>query len=166
MNLVLIGMPGAGKSRIGRALAKKAGMKFVDTDKIIRQEYGDIPKVFAEKGEEYFRSLESEAAKKAADGDGRVISTGGGIVLKEENMLVLKSCGTVIYLKTDIDTLVRRTAGSARPLLKGDARKNIEDLLKKRASLYEKYADITVDANSDDVTKKVDLIINAIRRIK
>ena len=158
MNVVLIGMPGAGKSRIGRELSKKLGMRFFDTDKVIREEYGDIPTIFSLKGEEYFRNLETKAIFKVADGDNRVISTGGGAVLKPENMEILRKNGLIVYLKADKETLFKRTAGSARPLLKGDAMKNIENLLSVRSALYEKYADITVDANSDDVTKKVDYI--------
>ena len=164
MNVVLIGMPGAGKSHVGRALAKATGMKFTDTDKLIRDRYGDIPTIFKEKGEEFFRFLESEAAKEAASGDERVISTGGGMILKEENMAALKENGTVVYLKASEETLARRTANSSRPLVRGDVKKNIAELYKKRSPLYEKYADITVDADGDDAAKKVESILRSIRR--
>ena len=158
MNVVLIGMPGAGKSRLGRALAKATGMEFTDTDKIIRDNYGDIAEIFSGKGEEYFRLIETEAVRTAAGGDGRVISTGGGAVLKPENMEILRKNGLIVYLKADKETLLKRTAGSSRPLLKGNAELNIENLLLKRSRLYEKYADVIVDANSDDVMKKVNYI--------
>ena len=164
MNVILIGMPGAGKSRLGKRLSEKLKMKYFDTDKYIRDRYGDIPKIFSEKGEVYFREKETESAFFAAKLSGSVISTGGGMVLRRENMTALKSCGTVVYLKASKEALLKRTAGSSRPLLKGDAEKNIENLLQKRTPLYETYADITVDVSGDDVEEKTDRIISLLGR--
>ena len=158
MNIILIGMPGAGKSRLGKLLSKKLKMNYFDTDKYIRDRYGDIPTIFEEKGEDFFREKETEAAFAAAKLSDAVVSTGGGIILKEENMTALKSCGKVVYLRASKEALVKRTAGSKRPVLKGDAENKIENLLKIRTSLYEKYADITVDVSGDDVNEKTDRI--------
>ena len=164
MNLVLIGMPGAGKSRLGRILSKKLGMEFIDTDRIIREREGDISEIFLNKGEEYFRNAETEAVEIAVKEDRRVISTGGGTVLKEYNMALLKENAVTAYLKASKETIVKRTANSSRPLVKGDAEKNVETLLAVRTPLYEKYADVTVDADTDDLHKKSEEIANYFKK--
>ena len=154
MNVILIGMPGSGKSRIGRELSFATHLEYVDTDALIRNKYGDIDKIFQDCGEEYFRDRETEAVKKASEKDGIIISTGGGTVLREENVKVLKANGVFIYLKASEDTLIRRTASSNRPLLKGGTDK-LKKLYKERCPIYEKYADLVLDADGDDIARKI-----------
>ncbi|MBO4262760.1 MAG: shikimate kinase, partial [Clostridia bacterium] len=120
MNVVLIGMPGSGKSRLGKALAAKTGLKFFDTDALVREKYGDISDIFAKYGEDFFRRKETAAAIVAAANDGAVIATGGGIVVRPENMEILKKNALVIYLEASVATLVGRTRKrQSRPLLSG-----------------------------------------------
>ncbi len=158
MNLVLIGMPGSGKSRIGKFLAQKLNLELLDTDKIIELQYGKISEIFAEFGESYFRELEVKAVKSCAEKESAVISTGGGVILNEENVAALKKNGVIFYLKASEDTLFKRTAKSDRPLIKGD-RERVKALLEFRAPLYEKYADYIIDADSEDVGEKARQIV-------
>ena len=97
-NIVLIGMPGSGKTTIGRALAESLGKTFVDTDDLITGEYGDISEIFAQKGEEFFRDIEAVAVKKVSLQNGLVIATGGGAVLRRENVDYLKHNGVLFFL--------------------------------------------------------------------
>ena len=158
MNLVLIGMPGSGKSATGRETARLSGRRVVDTDREIEKVYGDISAIFSNKGEEFFRNAEREIIRKVSAYKGVIISTGGGTVLSEENMALLKADGFVVYLKADAEVLSRRTARGGRPLLEG-GKDRIRKLMNERTPLYEKYADMTVDADSDDLEKKARLIL-------
>ena len=149
-NIVFIGMPSSGKSVIGKEVARLTGKKFVDLDQEYEKVYGVTPEYDIDNyGEKYFRDRESEIAKSVIDG-GLVVSTGGGIVKKEENMLYLKRNGIVVYLERELDKL--ETAG--RPL---SVKVGVEKLYKERKPLYEKYADIVVKNDGDvkDVAKGV-----------
>ena len=99
-NIILIGMPGSGKSTVGKLVAKALGREFVDTDAVIKERYGDIPTIFAKHGEEYFRKVESEVLRDVGKLSGKVISTGGGVVKNEINMKALSLNGKVIYIQT------------------------------------------------------------------
>ncbi len=149
-NIVFIGMPSSGKSVIGKEVARLTGKKFVDLDQEYEKVYGVTPEHDIDNyGEKYFRDRESEIAKSVIDG-GLVVSAGGGIVKKEENMLFLKRNGIVVYLERELDKL--ETAG--RPL---SVKVGVEKLYKERKPLYEKYADIVVKNDGDvkDVAKGV-----------
>ena len=153
MNVVLCGMMGAGKTTVGGVLASRLGWRFVDTDSLIIEKYGEISTIFDRFGEEYFREIETEIVKEVVQGDCQVISVGGGLVLKEENVSLLK--GKVIYLQTSANVLVARLAGCEdRPLLKvgvGTLQDRIEKILKERTSIYEGVADFTVDTDGKSV---------------
>mgnify|MGYP004646548491 CR=1 FL=1 len=149
-NIVFIGMPSSGKSVIGKEVARLTGKKFVDLDQEYEKVYGVTPEHDIDNyGEKYFRDRESEIAKSVIEG-GLVVSAGGGIVKKEENMLFLKRNGIVVYLERELDKL--ETAG--RPL---SVKVGVEKLYKERKPLYEKYADIVVKNDGDvkDVAKGV-----------
>ncbi len=154
MNVVLCGMMGAGKTTVGGALASTLGWRFVDTDSLIIEKYGEISTIFDRFGEEYFRALETEIVKEVLQGDCQVISVGGGLVLKEENVSLLKEC-KVIYLQSSVGALLERLAGCEdRPLLKagvGTLQDRIEKILKERTSIYEGVADFTVDTDGKSV---------------
>jgi shikimate dehydrogenase len=105
-NIVLIGMPGSGKSTIGKALAEKLGRAFTDTDGIITERYGIISDIFAQKGEEYFRNIEALAVKETAKKNGVVIATGGGAVLRQENVTALKQNGVIFFLNRPLEDIV------------------------------------------------------------
>ena len=140
-NLVLIGMPGSGKTTLGRALSQCMGRPFVDIDAYIEQQAGKpIAAIFAEQGEAAFRALEEEAIARAAKETGQVISTGGGSILLSANIARLRQNGIILYVYRPLDAL---TLGEGRPL--SQTREDIEALFKARAPLYEAAADHTID---------------------
>ena len=145
--IVLIGFMGAGKTTVGRELALLTGWPFHETDLIIAARAGvSIAEIFAARGEEEFRALESEALTKLPT-KRTIIATGGGIVLQPENLPILKRLGTVIYLEADEATLLNRVYqdDESRPLLQTDnPRATLPRLLSERESLYRAAADFTV----------------------
>ncbi len=141
VKIVLVGMMGCGKSTVGNLLAKALNLPFIEIDAKIEQTYGKIPLLF-EKGEGYFRALETEIIKSVCAADG-VISTGGGVVTVKENIPLLKRNATVIYLDLDGETLFSRCQNTDRPLAK-DKRLFLE-LLQNRDELYRSCADVVVD---------------------
>ena len=141
-NIVIIGMPGSGKSTVGRALAQKINRPFIDTDEaIIEKEGMHTSKIILEKGEPYFRDVESEMVKEVSKLQGYIIATGGGVVLREENMKALKQNGFVIFLDRNINNL----SFEGRPLSQGEDA--IKNMYKERIDLYTKYADAVADSN-------------------
>ena len=151
-NIILIGYMGSGKSTVGRKAAKAVEYNFLDTDALIEKEEGmTISKLFEEKGELYFREKETETIRKLiAEPKGNIIATGGGLPMKEGNAELLKELGTVIYLKAETDTLMKRLSGdNARPLLKnGDLREKIETMLAIRGPVYEACADLVLQTDN------------------
>lgn len=148
-NLVLIGFMGSGKSTVGRQLASDLGMQFVDLDAQIEKEAGKkISEIFAEKGEAHFRTLETEMAKKLADGTGYVISTGGGTAENEENIRALRQSGVVVYLRISPSiALFRLRNDKKRPMLQApDRRKRVNALMKQRHPNYKQRCDIEINA--------------------
>ncbi len=138
---------GAGKSTIGRLLSSRLGYEFLDTDHLIEQKTGaDIPWIFEIEGEEGFRQRETAILKQLCELDSSVIATGGGIVVKQENIPIVRELGTVFYLCASIEQLVERTSKDRkRPLLQvPDPRKKIEEILSHRDPLYRQVADHVV----------------------
>lgn len=151
-NIVLIGMPGCGKSSIAHRLATRYKRVLIDTDKLVEDgEDKTIPQIFDEVGEEGFRDIEARAIKGIAGYRGSIISCGGGVVVRDENIKNLKRNGVVIYIKRDLVKLSRE----GRPLSKSIG---VERLYSERKSLYESYADIIVENNStlDEVVEKIE----------
>lgn len=156
-NIVIIGMPSSGKSSIGKMVADKIGKSFVDTDELIEQKHGRIPDIFANEGEEIFRGYESDAAELAADIRDAVIATGGGIILNERNMDVLKKSGVVFFIDRPLDVLLKTTDGSYRPLI-ADDNSRIKALYQQRYPIYCKYADYIVNNNTELKSCAYDII--------
>lgn len=149
-DIVLVGMPGSGKSAIGRELATALNLEFVDIDAEIEKTANkSIPEIFATDGEEFFRNLETEVLKKSCLG-GKVIATGGGIIKRSENREVLKQNGRVYYIKRQLNLL----ATGGRPL---STENGVEKLFEERKSLYESVADVQVENNE---------ISTAVKKIK
>ncbi len=141
MNIVLTGFMGTGKTAVGKKLAEETGMQYIDTDEMIEKDVGmTIPNIFKLRGEKYFREVETQAVKCVAMLDNFVIATGGGVVLKEENMKELEKNGIIVCLTASADTILQRTGKKAnRPLLKGEnPADKIEQLLKEREPFYKR----------------------------
>lgn len=147
-NIVLIGFMGSGKTSVGDCLANKLSFGFVDTDQMIEEKNQmAITKIFAEQGEEYFRDLETNTIKDMLQNfESCVISTGGGLPLREVNSDILKELGYVVYLKVSRDTVLARLKGDhSRPLLAGEnASEKVDTMIKYRDPIYEKAADAIV----------------------
>ena len=142
-NIVLIGMPGSGKSTIGQLLAKQLGMAFADTDALVEAVHGPIPGIFSAQGEVVFRHYEQQAAEKSAGMMRTVIATGGGIVHTEAAMKALRESGIVVYVDRPLAQLLKDTKTEGRPLL-ASGRDALTGLYEKRHTLYKAFADITV----------------------
>jgi shikimate kinase len=154
-NLVLIGFMGSGKSTVGRELHSRLGYDLVDMDSVIEQrESRPIARIFEENGEEYFRDLETALLKELADvgGPRRIVSTGGGVVGREENRELLRKMGYVVWLHAPVDVIYERTSRNRdRPLLHTDNPiERISVLLEKRKPWYEETAHLKVDTNGLD----------------
>ena len=149
-NIVLIGMPGSGKSTIGRIIAEKTGKTLVDMDEeIIKKAGKSIPEIFEEVGEPGFRDIESEVAAELGKQRGLVIATGGGAVLREENIYALKQNGLLIHIKRPVDSLPM----DGRPLSKDiDALRAMETV---RMPIYETAADMTFDNSVKRMPKEL-----------
>lgn len=149
-NIVLIGFMGCGKSTIGKELAKKFNLNFIDIDCVIQKEENkSIEEIFNIFGEGYFRNLEKQVCAKVSNMKNCVISTGGGVIKNKENINNLKKNGIIIYLKATPEKIYQNLKyDEKRPLLKNkDKFKTICALLKEREHLYNKYADIVFDVN-------------------
>ena len=146
-NVIFIGMPGCGKTTVIN-LCKQTGKEVWDTDEYIESLHGKISDIFAEFGEEHFRKLETEAVREICKNDNCYISTGGGCVMREENVRLFKESGTIVYLKAGIGTLLKRLEDdNSRPLLVGNKEERLTELLNKRALVYENVSDIVIDTD-------------------
>ncbi len=153
LNIVLIGMPGSGKTTIGKIVANTLGREFYDTDEVFVNENGVIADYFKKNGEKAFRDKESEIIAELGAKNGLVIATGGGAVLREENVKHLKQNGLVIFLDRDVENIVPT---SDRPL--GSDREAIQKRYDERYPIYSSVGDITVDSNRDVNTVADDII--------
>ena len=163
-NIYLVGLMGAGKTTIGRQLARTLKIPFYDSDKAIEERTGvDIPTIFEFEGEEGFRNREQKMIQQLTEIKGIVMATGGGAVLREENRKLLSENGFVIYLHCDVDELLERTRrDSQRPLLNTqDPKERLESLFDQRKPLYTSIADFTIDTgilqSKDVVTQILDV---------
>jgi len=165
-NIYLVGMMGAGKTTLGKALAHRMQREFVDTDRILVERTGvPVATIFEIEGEDGFRRRETLALVELAERNGCVVATGGGAILAEENRRVMRASGTVIYLRARIESLWERTRhDSSRPLLATpDPRGTLASLLEKRDPLYRECAHIIVDTGSQSASTLVARVTAALR---
>ena len=145
MNIVLCGFMGSGKTTIGRVLARYSGYEFVDMDHYIEREQGKkIPEIFKEYGEPEFRRMETLACKELGRGDRRIIATGGGALLKEENASYLKANGTVFFLDPPFPAILSRLRASRvpRPVIQGRSDEEIYEIYRARIGKYAALCDV------------------------
>lgn len=150
MNVALIGMPGTMKTTVGKALARLTGLTFTDSDDEFEREEGrTVADTFASCGEEYFRTRETEIIKRLASRDGLIISCGGGVPMREENVKALSARCVVVLLTATPEQIFERTGGRAdRPLLAGGGVERVRELWEKRRDAYERAARLTLDTTS------------------
>ena len=161
-NIFLVGLMGAGKTTVGRLLAKRLGMRFVDSDHEIEARTGaTISWIFEIEGEESFRRREVETIRDLTGRSGVVLATGGGAVIHPENRKHLKARGTVIYLRASVNNILQRTMhDKSRPVLQTENRKEkLEELARQRDPLYREVADIIVDTGRPNVHAMVQSIM-------
>lgn len=167
-NIVLIGFMGSGKSSVGRRVAAQLGFKFVDADAVlVKQEGREIAEIFASEGEERFRDLESAVLESLKSLTGCVISTGGGVILRERNRALLRALGFVVWLTASEDTLFARVSRtSKRPLLQtADPRATVTALFAARRPLYAAAAQFTLDSTILSHAQAADAVVAAARRV-
>src|SRR4051812_41315303 len=159
--IVLVGFMGAGKSSVGRTLARATGLPRFDTDEMIGARFGlTVAEIFEKHGEEVFREAEAEALRELAGKGAAIVVTGGGMVLRPENRRLLRRLGTVIHLSADEETLFKRISRRAtRPLLRTEnPRATVTGLLAMRLPLYREVEDVEVDTtllSHDEVAERI-----------
>ena len=152
-NVVLIGMPGSGKTTIGKRLAEILDKEFIDTDcKIVEKDGRDIPSIFSESGEDYFRNLEREVLKEVGKLSGKVIATGGGVVKNKGNYFPLKQNADIVWIKRPLDKL----STDGRPLSKDG---KLDKLYQERKDLYLQFSDYSVE-NTGEIENAVKGVID------
>lgn len=155
-NIVIIGMPGSGKTAVSTMLAERLGRKILDTDTIVSEKAGmTIPEIFAAQGEAGFRKLETEATAEVGKLSGNIISTGGGVVTVADNYELLHQNGVIVWIERDTNKLAR----DGRPI---SLSSDLNELYAARLPLYERFADIKAD-NNGDINDTVNAIMEMIK---
>lgn len=159
-NIILIGMPGAGKSTVGVLLAKALGYDFIDTDLIIQGRLNNrLYKIIEEHGIDYFLQAENKIVSEVT-ADHTVIATGGSVVFGKEAMEHLRRMGKVVYIKLGCDEIKRRVNNITTRGIVMKKDETIEDIYSERVPLYERYADITVDVRNTTIEEAVEKILS------
>ena len=167
-SIVLIGMMGAGKSSVGRCLQQRTGLARLDTDEMVAAQFGiPIAQIFEKHGEEGFRIAETEVLSKLALVRPAVVVTGGGIVVRAENVDLLKQLGTIVWVTADEATLFERASRrNDRPLLQQEnPRAVFLDLLREREPLYRTAADLRVDTSKMTHDEVVEAILSKLEEV-
>jgi shikimate kinase len=163
MNIVLIGYRGTGKSTIGRAVAARLGREMVSTDKeIVRRAGSSIPEIVAAHGWDYFRDLESTICQELAGKDDLVIDTGGGAILRQQNVDVFKRNGRLVWLTASVETIAARIGSDRqRPSLTGTKSHvdEIREVLTERIPKYQAAADMTIATDGQSIDELATTIV-------
>ena len=168
-NIVLIGYRCSGKTSVGKIIAERTGMDFCDTDDLIVKRSGrSIEEIVDREGWERFREIEKDIVREASELDNTVIATGGGVVIDEDNVKVLKGNGYIVWLEVDVDILIKRMekdreAGNKRPSLTGvDPAVETRKVLEMRTPLYRKAADLVINTDRLSLRKTAEKIVKAV----
>ncbi len=163
MNVVLIGYRGTGKSTVGKVVAARLGRTLLSTDaEIVKQAGESIPKIVAQHGWDYFRDLESQVCRELAGQDGLVIDTGGGAILRPENVERLKRNGTLFWLTASVESITQRIGrDNQRPSLTGTKSfvEEVEEVLRERTPKYQAAADHVIVTDGRSITQIVDEVL-------
>ena len=164
-NIFLIGFMGVGKSTVSRSLAKLSGYEELDTDAwIVRRQGKSISEIFETQGEPYFRELETKLLEEMQEQKHKIISCGGGMALREENVRLMKQNGVVILLTAEPQTILSRVEhDTARPILNGNMNVDyIQGLMEERSLCYEKAADVVIATDGrkpEEIAKKIKQVL-------
>lgn len=162
-NIILIGMPGCGKTEIGKLIATQLNLDFFDCDQYIEaNQHSTIPKIFEEHGEQYFRDLETDTLKALLGRTGAVISTGGGVVERPQNIDILKKSGIVVFINRPLEKLLSDIDTTNRPLLK-DGKVRLYGLFERRFDLYRSACRIEV-LNDNTIENTIKTIISEVTK--
>lgn len=163
MNIVLIGYRGTGKSTVGKLLADRLGRDLISTDaEIVKRAGQAIPDIVKQHGWEHFRDLEAEVCRELAGRDGVIIDTGGGVILRQENIDHLKVNGRLFWLTADIPTIIKRIGkDTQRPSLTGKQSftEEIEEVLRERRPKYQAAADHQIDTDGHSLAQVMDAVM-------
>lgn len=161
-NVVLIGMPGAGKSTVGVLLAKALSFDFIDTDLIIQKEQKKkLFEIINEQGIDEFLKIENDVLKRIS-AEHTVIATGGSAIFGKEAMKHLGEIGTIVYLKLSCDEIVRRVNNIKTRGIAMSKGKSLQDVYNERVSYYERYADIVIEADDHTIEETVESVLSRI----
>lgn len=166
-NIVLTGFMASGKSTVGRALAQKLNVSFIDTDQLIETEQKrQIKDIFAQFGEPYFRTLETEAVRQVCRKDGQVIATGGGIVLNPKNIELFRKNSIIVFLYAGLEKILQNISGgmSGRPVANGKSAEELAEILESRLPCY-RNCDIEIDTTHLDISEVVETIYQKLAKI-
>ncbi len=159
-NIILVGMPGCGKSTVGVVLAKTLGFDFADTDLLICKKEGNtLQRIIEEKGLEYFASVECSVGKEFR-GENTVVATGGSMVLYEEAMSALRESGKVVFIDVSLPELERRITNITTRGITFKEGETLENIYHSRRPYYEKCADVTVNICEDSIEKTVEKLLD------
>ncbi len=166
MNIVLIGYRGTGKSTVGKLLARRLGRQFVSTDEeIVKRAKRTIPEIVAQEGWEYFRDLESEVCREFAGRDRLVIDTGGGAILRTQNVEALKKNGALFWLTASFETITKRIGrDNQRPSLTGSKSfvDEIQDVLRERTPKYQAASDHVITTDDRSIKQLVEILLTLV----
>jgi len=156
-NLVLIGMPGSGKTTIGLLLSQHLNLSYIDIDAAVEEKSKKKISQLFEVSEEHFRNVETAVTKEIAQKENVLISTGGGVILREENMKALRETGLVLFIDRPVEKIAEDVVTETRPLLREEGLNSLKRLYTERVDLYHKYADIIVENQStpEEVIEKI-----------
>lgn len=162
----LCGFMGCGKSTVGKLLALKLGRKFTDMDEYIVNKQGmSIPQIFSEKGEDYFRSAETEAVRELAS-EGGVIACGGGAMLKKVNADIANGSGTVVYIDVDFESCYGRISGDKnRPIVTSNTKEELNLIYDGRVPVYKENSALTVDGSGspEEIAERIISLISLLK---
>ena len=166
MNIVLIGYRGTGKSTVGRLLAARLGRELVSTDaEIVKRAHRTIPEIITQEGWEYFRDLESDICRELASRDQLVIDTGGGAILRAQNVEALKKNSTMFWLTASVETIAKRIGGdNQRPSLTGTKSfvDEIQGVLRERTPKYQAAADYVIATDDQSINQLVETLLTLV----
>jgi shikimate kinase len=161
-NIILIGMPGCGKTTIGKILAERLNREFIDIDAFIEKTEGTtIPEIF-KKGEDHFRDIESRAVKQVAGKSKVIISTGGGVIKRHKNIEALRDNGLILFINRPIENIAGDVDTENRPLLNKD-KSALYNLYEERYELYKAYCDIEI-INDEPIDIVLERILNVVEK--